>query len=683
MISNVNQNTSLSVSSDQKGTEIDAEMTTASNDSNQSENIVNKHKDKSPMCLVNELCRFNSITCRYELIEESGVPHSKIFSVVLKLGDKEEYRANAPSIRKAQHAAASLALVSTKFPLPSPKSERKAARSNSQLTPTVELNVLAMKRREHVQYHVYEQPVRPNHLSNLIPFTSSITSQLPSSNGSHEHHDYRSLYHQRCHLVRGMMTPMYIATVVVGERQFTSKGKTIQIARHAAAEEALKTIRHLPMPTATTINMASSVSSTEVLSDDDSKSPVSMIYEAAMKRKLMVQFEVISESGPSHMPCFIVKCIVGAYSAEGRGVRKKTAKRRAAAAVLAELEEKEPIIENSFQSQSTAGCELDSESTLSVSPSSSSKNGSMNRLKKRKPNSKTKKKRKDGEKLNNCIENLTLKLENTSLVSENDSSSCYQTESETLKSNTSSLKNSTLDSQEAAKFDDKPLKASFSLNSISRLIQLQLAKREGEPRFKFISEIDVENRRKEFTIQCSVNVPKNFRSANAPIVNNELITLGVGSNKKIAKRAAAEEMLRVLGYSSLPPTSSSPSHFSNSLSPVLKMNSVSQQVESVQNCHSIHSNLLQCANTNSALDSVDASSFKNLIDNGKERRVKFLEESQLAETENISKRLEDQTENAQNSPKYGRQIAPGLLFVMSMNQTGYPILMDNNSVDKL
>lgn len=54
----------------------------------------NNQKEKSPMCLANELARFNEITHEYQLIEESGPAHQKTFTVVLKLGENEEYRAS-------------------------------------------------------------------------------------------------------------------------------------------------------------------------------------------------------------------------------------------------------------------------------------------------------------------------------------------------------------------------------------------------------------------------------------------------------------------------------------------------------------------------------------------------------------------------------------------------------------
>ena len=53
----------------------------------------------------------------------SGPAHKKSFTVCLKLGDSEEYIASGPSIKKAQHAAAAIALEKTSLKHPPPKTK--------------------------------------------------------------------------------------------------------------------------------------------------------------------------------------------------------------------------------------------------------------------------------------------------------------------------------------------------------------------------------------------------------------------------------------------------------------------------------------------------------------------------------------------------------------------------------
>ena len=60
---------------------------------------------------------------QYRLTDESGPAHKKTFTVSLKIGDKEDYLASGPSIKKAQHAAAAIALEKTQFKHPSPKAK--------------------------------------------------------------------------------------------------------------------------------------------------------------------------------------------------------------------------------------------------------------------------------------------------------------------------------------------------------------------------------------------------------------------------------------------------------------------------------------------------------------------------------------------------------------------------------
>lgn len=80
-------------------------------------------REKTPMCLVNELARFNKIQHQYRLTNEQGPAHKKRFTVTLMLGE-EEYVAEGPSIKKAQHSAASDALTKTWYRKPPPKPTR-------------------------------------------------------------------------------------------------------------------------------------------------------------------------------------------------------------------------------------------------------------------------------------------------------------------------------------------------------------------------------------------------------------------------------------------------------------------------------------------------------------------------------------------------------------------------------
>lgn len=122
-------------------------------------NIDYSNSEKSAMSSILELAHYNDISYSYELIKEEvkyfklfymitlqenfyfqGPPHNKIFTITLYLGN-EQYTSEMKSIKKAQQAAASMALKNTQYEHPPVKlkADEKA------LTPTVLLNNLAAK----------------------------------------------------------------------------------------------------------------------------------------------------------------------------------------------------------------------------------------------------------------------------------------------------------------------------------------------------------------------------------------------------------------------------------------------------------------------------------------------------------------------------------------------------------
>ncbi|KAI2649086.1 hypothetical protein H4Q32_020291 [Labeo rohita] len=84
------------------------------------------------------------------------------------------------------------------------------------------------------------------------------------------------------------------------------------------------------------------------------------------------------------------------------------------------------------------------------------------------------------------------------------------------------------------------------MNPISRLAQIQQAKKEKEPEYMLLSERGMP-RRREFIMQVKVGTE---------------VTTGTGPNKKVAKRNAAEAMLLQLGYKASTPLQNTPEKFS-------------------------------------------------------------------------------------------------------------------------
>jgi len=383
------------------------------------------------MCLVNELARYNKVGHQYRLTDESGPAHKKTFTVCLKIGDKEEYIASGPSIKKAQHAAAAIALEKTQFKHPSPKAKNL---KNANITPTVELNALAMKRGEPTTY-TFLEPNSSRQAFNSNGFTGR---------GGQGQYAQRSAGYP----------PMFCVQLRVGSRDFIGEGATAQAAKHGAAGKALKVLKDLPIPDGKSKLDPTSLPFIPGSEYDELKSPISLAHEIALKRNLQVYFEVVRETGPPHMRTFITKCIVGDFVTEGEGNGKKVSKKRAAELMLDKLKQLPPVA-----------------SALMPKP------------RKVMPGKK---------KSRNLIK---------------------------------------VEQKEGAGTGGGEI--GQSINPISRLIQIQQARKEKEPVYTLIAERGMP-RRREFVMQVTVG---------------QQSTTGSGPNKKLAKRAAAEALLQLLGYS--------------------------------------------------------------------------------------------------------------------------------------
>uniref|UniRef100_V9KC29 Double-stranded RNA-binding protein Staufen-like 1-like protein n=1 Tax=Callorhinchus milii TaxID=7868 RepID=V9KC29_CALMI len=273
-------------------------------------------KEKTPMCLVNELARFNKIQPEYKLLNELGPAHAKVFTVQLTLGD-QHWEAEGSSIKKAQHAAAAKALAETSLPKPPPRPPRNDSKNPDSVTPTVELNALCMKMGKKPTY-------RP-----IDPYPGIRTNYNMLRNNA---------YPQRYFYSFPPVGPVtYQVELAIGNQQFQGKGRSRQAAKHDAAAKALKALQNETLPCKLpTVNG-------KELDDDLNKSEISQVFEVALKRNMPVNFEVIKETGPPHMKSFVTKVIVGEFSAEGEGKSKKISKKVAAIAVLEELKKLPPL----------------------------------------------------------------------------------------------------------------------------------------------------------------------------------------------------------------------------------------------------------------------------------------------------------------------------------------------------
>uniref|UniRef100_A0A286XCF6 DRBM domain-containing protein n=1 Tax=Cavia porcellus TaxID=10141 RepID=A0A286XCF6_CAVPO len=95
-----------------------------------------------------------------------GPAHSKMFSVQLSLGE-QTWESEGSSIKKAQQAIANKALTESTLPKPVQKLPKSNVNNNpGSITPTVELNGLAMKRGEPATYRPLDPKPFPNYRAN-------------------------------------------------------------------------------------------------------------------------------------------------------------------------------------------------------------------------------------------------------------------------------------------------------------------------------------------------------------------------------------------------------------------------------------------------------------------------------------------------------------------------------------
>uniref|UniRef100_A0A2K6EQH2 Staufen double-stranded RNA binding protein 2 n=1 Tax=Propithecus coquereli TaxID=379532 RepID=A0A2K6EQH2_PROCO len=266
---------------------------------------------------------------------------NQMFSVQLSLGE-QTWESEGSSIKKAQQAVANKALTESALPKPVQKPAKSNVNNNpGSITPTVELNGLAMKRGEPAIYRPLDPKPFPNHRAN---------------------YNFRGMYNQRYHCP---MPKIFYVQLTVGNNEFFGEGKTRQAARHNAAMKALQALQNEPIPEKSHQN---GESGKEMDDDKDAnKSEISLVFEIALKRNMPVSFEagpeygqgmnpisrlaqiqqakkekepdyvLLSERGMPRRREFVMQVKVGSEVATGTGPNKKIAKKNAAEAMLLQL----------------------------------------------------------------------------------------------------------------------------------------------------------------------------------------------------------------------------------------------------------------------------------------------------------------------------------------------------------
>lgn len=313
---------------------------------------------------MNELAKANSLEPEYKVLEETGPAHKKTFNVELRLGDVGRWEGIGNSIKEAKHAAASQGLENCGLCLP----EKSISKPPVNLTPTVELNGLAMKLGKPTQYRDLPPKPLPSHTHGQFP--SQVPRHLnPGFRGNMQHQNfnqmsygmqqqrpynhYNSMYYPR------QPPRMMRVSLTVGDQEYIGEGRDKQQARHNAAKKASEALRIELQQQLKALEAGGSVPTVNDATADHNpsqsepevKSEISLVYEEATRRKLLVDFSDVNNIGPAHMKKFVVRAKVGEFVVEGEGMRKKDAKKDAAVKMLEELKKLPKLSETELKKQ--------------------------------------------------------------------------------------------------------------------------------------------------------------------------------------------------------------------------------------------------------------------------------------------------------------------------------------------
>ncbi|CAB3399227.1 unnamed protein product [Caenorhabditis bovis] len=438
-----------------------------------------EEKEKSPMCRVAEIARFNKLRHVYNLLDESGPAHRKLFTVRLFLTETEVYEGNGCSIKKAQQSAAEKAIENTKLPMPPEKPLRKK-KSDMLSPPRMLLQVCRALERPDPVYSTevytkcpsgpndatYQECIIPGDVSyQLYPTAVGYVPGPPTVNVNNGADPAGSPPQVL------ISKPTYITTLNIGDQVLASGfGHSVISSKSDAASKALCLLGPEVKEHLSNISLNGRAESpNEVVINDipkyKQKSVISDVHEKAHQMKMNVVFEVVQEDGPPHDREYKVRCAFldefNQITAEaiGNGRKKKEAQQNACSILLDQLK------------------------TIDSNP-------------------------------------LFIA-----------SSFCR-----TQKKMTSVQK----DQKRKTIVKDKKMDPDYGhqINPVSRLIQVLQTKKQPHPTFQLVGE-DGLNRCKEFMIKVTCG---------------EQSCVGSGPNKRLAKRAAAEAMLALIGYvKPLPP----------------------------------------------------------------------------------------------------------------------------------
>jgi len=125
------------------------------------------------------------------------------------------------------------------------------------------------------------------------------------------------------------VTPVTRVAVHVGNRIFSGEGNTFSAAKSMGVMVALKALMKVRNEREEVHRAQTGMDHNEIQEEDESKSPISVVYEMAFKRNMVISYEIMKEVGPAHMKVFTVQCKVGEeFTTESDGFTKQVHKMR-------------------------------------------------------------------------------------------------------------------------------------------------------------------------------------------------------------------------------------------------------------------------------------------------------------------------------------------------------------------
>ncbi|GAV05174.1 hypothetical protein RvY_15344 [Ramazzottius varieornatus] len=271
-----------------------------------SASVVN-HAD-SPVNRLLRLARYNKVRLNYELLNEKGPAHMKVFTAkvtLLRGRNIEAFCGEGSTIKLAQHNAASKALLSSTLQhLPEKLFPRKVS-SPSDASAVTRLNSLAIKMRSWADY------------------TDTCSRAVWSFEGN-----------------------VWNTTVTVSGKQFDGYGASKVCSRNMAAQQALEYFDFEKLRKAQEAFSEESVNG--AVENASSKSPITKLYETARRICIDVKFDEESSEGVPHCQIHYVRCVSGEMAAIGKGANKKLARNNAAEQMLKQFQQAYPAFTDDF-----------------------------------------------------------------------------------------------------------------------------------------------------------------------------------------------------------------------------------------------------------------------------------------------------------------------------------------------